>query len=131
MIEISIFALQGELDVHAMSALDARLREAGPRVIFNLRDAPFIDSAGVGYMLSASELLKRHGGEVVFSEPNRHVKRAFAIIGLDGLSKWFESDAEALAYFGGDDGMAGVTAKLIPLRPLDSAEADPPRDDDD
>jgi anti-anti-sigma factor len=129
--EISIVALQGVLDAQTVGALDAVIREAGQHLILNLRDVSFVDSAGLGTMLMASESLKRRGGEVVFSELPRPVKRIFTTLGLEAPLKWFEGDAEALAYFGGDDGMAGVTAKLIPLRPLGSAAADPPRDDDD
>jgi anti-sigma B factor antagonist len=80
-------AVTGELDLHSAPQVQARLDDlldAGARsVVVDLMGVSFIDSAGLGVLLSASKSLKTSGGELVLAADDRRILRVLEITGLE------------------------------------------------
>lgn len=83
-------SVHGELDMHAApelrAVIDSALAEGGVgRLVVDLSDVAFIDSAGIAVLVAAYKRLRELNGslEVVCSEPN--VLRILDLAGLDRL----------------------------------------------
>ena len=109
--------------------LDEVMRAGGLRQVVNIRRISFISTAGLGFLIMSRKRLQERGGELVISQPSRVVLKLFATLGLGDTIKTFDSDKEALEYFGGGEGGASVTARLIPTKPAGSAAAEPSDDE--
>jgi anti-sigma B factor antagonist len=121
-VEVQILACQGVFDpVAAMKTLDGVIAGGGLRLILNMKALTFITSAGLGGLLHSQKRLRERGGEVVISHPQPHLTRTLDTLGLEEIFKVFGTDEEALTYFGGTEGAAGVTARVIPVKPRGSA----------
>jgi anti-sigma B factor antagonist len=80
-------AVTGELDLHSARQVQTRLDElldAGARsIVLDLMGVSFIDSAGLGVLLSASKSLRTSGGELVLAADDRRILRVLEITGLE------------------------------------------------
>ncbi len=83
-----MFALDGELDVHAIPTLDRALREtiaeSGPMVL-DMTAVSFMDSSGIGAVLRALRSLPT--GCIILHGIQDHVSRAWEMAGLDGAPR--------------------------------------------
>ena len=80
----------GEIDVDnaygIREAVAAQLAGTRPdRIELNLRDVTFIDSVGISALVSAAQLARISGVELVITRPTRFVHRQLWITGLLGL----------------------------------------------
>ena len=82
----------GELDLASASALtDAvrELRDAGfDRIVIDLREIEFIDSTGLGVLLSLRNDAKRDGHALMLVPGPRAVQRIFDLTATRGLFDW-------------------------------------------
>ena len=79
--------LTGELDHNSAGQLRRELDELilDPKVrrlVFDLRDLAFMDSAGIGLMIGRYKLMQRRGGTVAISRVGAHVDKIFQMAGL-------------------------------------------------
>jgi anti-sigma B factor antagonist len=92
---------RGEIDLATAGLVSAPLEEAieikALRVIVDLGDVTFIESTGVGVLLSAERLLQAHGGILIVACATPSVRRVFEITGLDSVLRLTSSRREALA----------------------------------
>ena len=84
--------LYGEIDHHSAlglrEELDALiLRERPRRLVFNLENVDFMDSAGLGLLMGRHRLMKQIGGVLAVAEPNESVMK---ILRLSGMERFFE-----------------------------------------
>ena len=125
--EVQIIAFEAAVDLaSAANAVDAAIDRGCRRLIINLRTLRSIDSYGLALLIHWQKHVTEQAGELVVSESTRALLQVLARLGLYWVFRLFRSDEEALAYFGGTDGAAGVTARLIPVKPAGSAQAQPP-----
>lgn len=92
------------------------------RFIIDFADTGYIDSAGLGVLVSLSKKIRESDGTLRLTNLNEDLRTLFELTKLDTLFS-----------FGGGEGLAdsGATADLTPRpRPAGGA-ATPPRDDDD
>jgi anti-sigma B factor antagonist len=80
----------GEIDVDnaygIREAVAAQLPGSRPgRIELNLQDVTFIDSVGISALVSAAQLARVSGVELVITRPGRFVYRQLWITGLLGL----------------------------------------------
>jgi len=80
--------LAGDLDAAAVFRLEPVLDEIvvgaeARRIVFDLRDLTFIDSAGLAVLVAAHERFQAGGVETCFVRPNANVMRVFEATGLD------------------------------------------------
>ena len=80
-------ALAGDLDMSATFALEPvidRVMAARPRE-FVLGDVAFIDSSGLGLLISTSDRAGRAGVEMAITGASPEIQRVFQLAGLDGF----------------------------------------------
>lgn len=81
-----VLALSGELDVAAAPQLEDLLQqirgEGHPRVMLELSELTFVDSAGVSVMIKAKKEAEAAGGQFLLRRPTAQVHRVFALVGL-------------------------------------------------
>ena len=99
----------GELHMSTAPRLGAHLRDAMrsgyDRVVVDLSHVQFIDSTGLGVLLSGLRELQRRGGRLVVVASNPTVLRLFAITGTD-TTLGVQASRQA--------GLAAVTAEHEP-----------------
>jgi anti-anti-sigma factor len=82
-------SLCGEIDLANASAIQAEVLQAcaGPNrvVIVDLQAVTFMDACGIGACLSAQQLARERGRELVFSKPQGVVARVIAVLGLESV----------------------------------------------
>lgn len=95
-----VFDIRGAVDLFAAHELKRRLLEAvdgGAReIILDLTNTDFLDSTGLGALLTAHKRLTARGGQLVIVPGHPNVGRVFEITGLDSIFR-FTSRAEALS----------------------------------
>lgn len=92
----------GRVDSSATPELHEKLAEllqGQPRSVVNLREVPFLSSAGLRVLLSAMQAAKRAGGDLRLSEVSIQVARRLELTAFDAVFKYFVSDGEAVASF--------------------------------
>lgn len=81
-----VLALAGELDVTTAPQLEQALGELDSepydRVILDLSELSFVDSAGVSVLIKAKKEAEANGRDVVLQRPTAQVHRVFAIVGM-------------------------------------------------
>lgn len=79
--------LMGELDIETSAVLKERLgeilEEKMASIIINAEDLEYIDSTGLGMLISVIKTLKTSGKELVIVSPKDSVLKLFRITGLD------------------------------------------------
>ena len=106
-------AVGGELDasnaVLLREALEAVADEAA--VVIDLRDVPFMDSAGLGALVGGIRRLRVRGAAVALCVRRGAVQRLLAATGFEGIVPTFRSLEEARASVTGlEGGTQRVTA---------------------
>ena len=80
-------ALRGELDFANAYRFDARLREVESRedamILLDLSSLAFMDSAGIGRLLSAHRRATKAGRRLVLTRGSRTIQRLVALAALD------------------------------------------------
>lgn len=98
--DMPLLKIAGDVD-HGNSpvlqaAAESALAPGGSRILFGLEHCPYLDSAGVGVLLSLTQRLKASGWVGVIA-PNPNVLRLFEIVGLLSMPAFyvFSSEQEA------------------------------------
>jgi len=96
-----IVSAAGELDVHTAPELDALLspltRAPSPSIIVDLTDIKFIDSTGLGILVTALKHVRENQGTLGVVVTTPRVLRVFALTGLDVVIPLHATLDEALA----------------------------------
>jgi anti-sigma B factor antagonist len=103
--ERSLIAVAGELDLFTAPELRTRLNELiddGTReLIVDLSDTAFLDSTGLGVLISVYKRMSSCDGELVIIDSRRNILKAFQVAGVDQLLTIVESYDDANAAFDG------------------------------
>lgn len=97
----SIVTASGELDAHVAPDLQAQidplLQQPSPALVVDLSGVPFIDSTGLGVLVTTLKRVREAGGtlDVVAAAPR--VLKVFALTGLDVVIPLHATLPEALA----------------------------------
>ena len=89
-------ALGGETE-KLNAAMNALLQKDQKRVVLDITGLDYVDSSGVGMLVSCLSNVKKAGGEMKVVGANQRIKRIFSMTGIDGLMQMFPSVAEAIA----------------------------------
>jgi anti-sigma B factor antagonist len=88
-----VLVLSGELDVVSAPGLQRLLAEvlseAHERVMLDLNDLEFVDSAGVSVLIRAKQAAETSGRTLVLRRPTEQLERVFALV---GLADWLAVD---------------------------------------
>jgi anti-sigma B factor antagonist len=84
--EGAVLALHGELDAAVAPRLEKQLAEIRGerkrRVLIELSDLTFVDSAGVSVLIKAKKEAEAAGCQFVLRRPTAQVHRVFALVGM-------------------------------------------------
>jgi anti-anti-sigma factor len=94
--QVTVLSLGGENDL----AVEVELRMAFDRACAT--NVQFLDSTGVGIVLSARKRLMAQDREVVMTEPIPRVWRVFESTGLDKVQPKFSSEDEVIEHLIGE-----------------------------
>lgn len=101
--EVAVLVLRGELDLATVPSLRDRLLDVvrtHRSVILDLAGLGFLDSTGLGLLVSAVKRLQERDGTLVVAAPSPAVVRLLEVSGLDAhlvVSESSEAALEALA----------------------------------
>ena len=98
-----VFRLSGELDAHEAPALRQRLLVRAsaerPRVIVNLGEVGYIDSAGLGVLAATHKACKARGGALVLVAPRPEVRHILTITRMLTHFSVRDTEGDAAALF--------------------------------
>jgi anti-sigma B factor antagonist len=77
------------------------LKEGERNFVLNLSRLTFVDSSFIGELVSCCITVSRAGGTVKLAGPGRRVEELLLITRLGQIFETFETDAAAVASFGG------------------------------
>lgn len=70
-----------------------------PRVIFDLRKIPLIDSAGLELLLDLQDRFRARGGDMKLLNPNPLVREIIHVTGVDRFFEIFQDEISAIGSF--------------------------------
>lgn len=101
--DIVLIDVEGQLIVGNRQELKQKVLdeiEAGARkFLINFSQTGYIDSSGLGVLVSLSKKIREHGGELRLSDLNDDLKTLFELTKLDTLFMISESREKALESF--------------------------------
>lgn len=89
-------------------AVRALTERGTTRIVMNLAEVDFIDSAGLGELVRMHASVRSHGGKLVLVNPNKNVSGLFQMTKLDRVLEIEADEAGALKLF--EKGSAGAPA---------------------
>jgi anti-anti-sigma factor len=89
-------ALGGETE-RLSAAVNALLHKDQKKVILDIAALDYVDSSGVGMLVSCLTSVKKAGGDLRVVGANQRIKRIFNMTGIDGLMQMFPTVSEATA----------------------------------
>ncbi|HEX2575948.1 MAG TPA: STAS domain-containing protein [Aquihabitans sp.] len=97
----------GELDAYTVTSFRETLGELAtrPRVVIDLSEVPFMDSAGLGALIGGIRRAREHGGEVAVACSRPTLTRLLHTTGFDRIVPVTETlDSAVAALAGAVDG---------------------------
>ena len=94
----------GELDAYTVTSFREALGELAqrPRVVIDLSDVPFMDSAGLGALIGGIRRAREHGGEVAVACSRPTLTRLLHTTGFDRIVPVTETIDTAVEALGAD-----------------------------
>lgn len=86
----------GEGDIQIKDRIRDLLADGQRRILLNLADVNYIDSAGLGAIISCYTTAKREGGQLKLVHLTKKVQDLLAITKLITVFETFESEKEAI-----------------------------------
>ena len=102
--DVTVLTLKGrfvleELDGSLRGTLDRLIQQGRVKFVLDLGDVTYIDSAGVGFLVSKYVTTQRRGGGIKLARVPPRVAHVLAITRLTPVLEAFDSDAEAVRRF--------------------------------
>lgn len=96
----TVVAPTGRLDVAGAPALKDAITEVvkngPPRVVIDLEGVSFVDSTGLGSVISALKQIRSSQGELRLAAPNQQVRVVLELTTLDRVFPYYATVEEAL-----------------------------------
>ena len=89
----------GEGDEALKNKINSLVLENKKRILLNLADVPYIDSAGLGEVVRTYTTVSRQGGQLKLVNLTKRITDLLSITKLLTVFETFETEAEALATF--------------------------------
>jgi anti-sigma B factor antagonist len=102
--DVSILFLNGKLsmghgDVDLHKAIQDLLLDHKLKIVLNMRKLAYVDSTGIGVLVSKFTSTAQRDGRLVICEPNDKVMGLLQMTQLDKVINIYASEEEALASF--------------------------------
>ncbi|PKL37242.1 MAG: hypothetical protein CVV44_16545 [Spirochaetae bacterium HGW-Spirochaetae-1] len=69
------------------------------KLLLDLHDLEYIDSSGIGVLISTAKALRKNSGDVVLANASSDVRNVFKVVNLQSFIKLFNTDGEAFNHF--------------------------------
>lgn len=79
-----------------IEAVDSALKREAKNCIVNIEDVRYINSSGIGVLITVLTKFRNKGGEVYLINPSEHVNKLLIIIKLRNIFNIASSENEAL-----------------------------------
>jgi len=89
-------ALGGETE-KLSAALDKLLTLDSKQIVFDISGLEYVDSSGVGTLVSCLTKLKKAGGQMKVAGANPRIRRIFSMTGVESMMSLYDSVAAATA----------------------------------
>jgi anti-sigma B factor antagonist len=99
----------GEGDEALKDKINSLVHQNRKRILLNLGDVPYIDSAGLGEIVRTYTTVSRQGGQLKLVNLTKRITDLLAITKLLTVFETFESEAEALKSYSKATGGGGTT----------------------
>ena len=100
---VTVLAPSGRLDVVGAPALKDAVSEAmkngQPRLVIDMEGVTFVDSSGLGSVVSALKQVRTSKGDLRLAAPNQQVRVVLELTTLDRVFPYFATVEEALTDF--------------------------------
>ena len=101
---VTILDLRGRLvagdgDDELRDAVDRLVQAGCMKLLLNLKDVPYIDSGGLGVLVSKYVTMSRRGGRLKLSNLTPRAAKVFQITKLLTIFETFRSEADAIESF--------------------------------
>jgi anti-sigma B factor antagonist len=101
--DVLVVAVAGQLVVgnrqeFKQTVLD-EVERGARRILIDFTDTGYVDSSGLGALVSLNKRLRETGGELRLAALNEDMRTLFELTRLDTLFKLYATRAEALAQF--------------------------------
>src|SRR2546430_16715827 len=97
----SVVPLKGEIDLHVSpsvtASLNAMIEKKPERLVVDLSDVTYIDSAGLAALIEAMQKVEAYGGKILLDGLEENVRAIFEIPRLDQVFQRFPEAEAALA----------------------------------
>jgi anti-sigma B factor antagonist len=101
--KVLIFDIRGDLDAKSASVLKERINEkitdGKSYILINLSDVPYMDSAGLGVLVSGLKNANRLSGDLRIWGLQDEVKSIFELTRLNKVFQIFEDEPTAVASY--------------------------------
>jgi anti-sigma B factor antagonist len=100
---ITVVAPTGRLDVAGAPALKEAISEVvkngPPRIVIDMQGVSFVDSTGLGSVISALKQIRSSQGELRLAAPNQQARVVLELTTLDRVFPYYATVEEALTGF--------------------------------
>ncbi|MDH4128778.1 MAG: STAS domain-containing protein [Spirochaetota bacterium] len=97
---ITILDITGEIDLQHANELRNMIKDLSDKgkinILINFKNAPYIDSSGIGVLVSKLNFLRKLKGDLKIMNLNDNVKRVFEFSKLDTLFQIFSNEENAI-----------------------------------
>lgn len=101
--EIVILDVSGEINLfnapEIKEMIDRLINDQKYRLVVNLEKVNFIDSSGLGALISGLTILKKHEGGLRIINISKNVQKTFELTNLTSFFGIYETEAEAIASY--------------------------------
>jgi anti-sigma B factor antagonist len=102
--DVTVLTLSGEItaddgDIAFGKYVDDLIKRGVTKIIVNLAEVSYIDSAGVGMMVAESRILKQHSGLMKLANLSGRSHRVLAMLKLKTVFEVFDDEEAALRSF--------------------------------
>ena len=105
---IQILELNGELDAHTASELEAAIQKCqesqNHSIVVNGQNLQYISSAGLGVFMAHIEEVRDHGGDIKIAALQPRVYNVFDLLGFPMLFDIVDSEEDAISRFTSTNG---------------------------
>lgn len=100
---IPVIDIIGEVDLYntkeIKDILDKMIQDGRYQIVLNLEKVPFMDSSGIGTLVTAMYKLKKYHGGLKVINTVGSVAKVFKMTGMDAHLEVFDSEDEAVESF--------------------------------
>ena len=100
---VQVLSLQGELDAHTASELEAAIQkckdDSNFQIVINGAHLQYISSAGLGVFMAYIEEVREEGGDIKIAALQPKVFNVFDLLGFPMLFDIVDTEEEAVARF--------------------------------